>query len=181
MCGSWGVDKQLSAPFVLLGPSCCVSRLRRPGLSQQDKQLSMECYGSLRGPKAAGGVGTNSYPWSRKSPGRAFAVAARLDKLLSMRQKSLGQAHVLLRRRDKLLSMIEKSGAGHFEAARPQFFGRLGSRRRSWLTALPFSLPARSGAGPAVALCRKWTNSYPGLAKIRGGSSLGDEWTNGYP
>lgn len=69
MRGSWGVDKQLSAPFVLLGLSCCVSRLRRPGLSQQDKQLSMGCYGSLRGPKAAGGVGTNSYPWSRKSPG----------------------------------------------------------------------------------------------------------------
>ena len=29
--------------------------------------------------------------------------------------------------------------------------------------------------------CEGWTNSYPGLAKIRGGSSLGDEWTNGYP
>ena len=181
MCGSWGVDKQLSAPFVLLGPSCCVSRLRRPGLSQQDKQLSMECYGSLRGPKAAGGVGTNSYPWSRKSPGRAFAVAARLDKLLSMRQKSLGRAHVLLRRRDKLLSMIEKSGAGHFEAAWPQFFGRLGSRASvvAHCPALLFDRQERRRA--RCSSLPKVDKQLSCLAKIRGGSSLGDEWTNGYP
>ena len=118
---------------------------------------------------------------AERVPGRAFAVAARLDKLLSMRQKSLGQAHVLLRHRDKLLSMIEKSGAGHFEVAWPQFFGRLGSRA-SVVAHCPALLFARQERRRACcSSLPKVDKQLSCLAKIRGGSSLGDEWTNGYP
>ena len=90
-------------------------------------------------------------------------------------------AHVLLRRRDKLLSMIEKSGAGHFEAARPQFFGRLGSRA-SVVAHCPALLFARQERRRACcSSLPKVDKQLSCLAKIRGGSSPGDEWTNGYP